>query len=226
MMTKRVDTVSSQTQLSVTERARLLYQDWPADYDRQLLQQCEYRSPTRLAQLLSQLRVSMRFHGPWLDLGAGTGLAGRALHDAGIDVSLIAVDLSPEMLARIDHDPYIACAACDVLDAARLRSLPAHGALALGLTEHLVELSPLFASCAALLPQGTLLVFSYCPLPDERARESAIFESFTNLHAHTPSHVARALAASAFALLSQHDGPGYTSAGQPVPHRLVVAQRR
>ncbi|HEX2881981.1 MAG TPA: hypothetical protein VHO25_20825 [Polyangiaceae bacterium] len=225
-MTTRVAAVTSQTQLSVTERARSLYDEWPEDYDRQLLERCDYRSPARLARVLGDLCVSMRFHGPWLDLGAGTGLAGRALHDAGIALSLIAVDLSPAMLARIHHDPYIACAASDVLDAARLRSLPAHGALALGLTEHLVDLAPWFAACAALLPHGAPLVFSYCPLHDERTQGSDIFESFTNLHAHTPSHVARALAVNAFLPTSEHDGPGYTTAGQPVPHRLVVAHRQ
>jgi predicted TPR repeat methyltransferase len=216
--------VSNRTQISVTQATQALYESWP-HYDRQLLQQCDYRSPVRLAQLLGELCVSMRFHGPWLDLGAGTGLAGRALHEAGVELPLIAVDVSSAMLTRVDHDPYIACATGDVLDATLLRSLPAQGALALGLTEHLVDLSPWFAACAEPLPPGALLVFSYCPLDANSPDDSAVFESFTNLHAHTPKHVTRVLTENSFVLLSEHEGPGYITAGHQVTHRLVVAQR-
>lgn len=228
-MTNPSHSVSNQSQLSVTESARSLYDAWQGDYDRQLLQQCAYQSPARAAQLLRTLCVSMRFHWPpdqpWVDLGAGTGLAGRALWDAGLDLPLIAVDLSPAMLTRIDHDPYVACAALDVLDVGALRSLPAGGAVALGVTEHIVDLSHLFAACAAMLPTGAPLIFSYCPLSEDRPHDSEVFESFAGLHAHSRDHVSCTLAEQGFVTLSEHDGLGYQTAGLQVTHRLVVARR-
>jgi predicted TPR repeat methyltransferase len=98
--------------------------------------------------------------------------------------------------------------------------------LALGLTEHIVDLSQLFVACAALLPEGTPLVFSYCPLSETRHDDSEVFESFSGLRAHSRRHVSRTLAEQGFELLSEHDGPGYHTGGNPVRHRLVAAQRR
>jgi predicted TPR repeat methyltransferase len=213
-----------------------VYDTWQGDYDRQLLQQCDYQSPARMARLLTTLRVSMRLHWPdldrpWVDLGAGTGLAGHALRELAIDLPLIAVDLSAAMLSHIDHDPYVACAALDVLDAPALRDLlpgdlPAQGAIAIGVTEHIVDLSRLFAACAALLPGGAPLVFSYCPLSADSPHDSQVFESFVGLHAHSRRHVSRTLAEQGFVVFSEQDGPGYQTAGNPVRHCLVAAQRR
>lgn len=225
-MTSGDSKVASPTQLSVSFEATRLYESWDGNYDQQLLIDCAYRSPTRLAELVKVCCVSMRFDAPLLDLGAGTGLVGRALADAGLHLPLIAVDLSRAMLSQITAEPYVACAAVDVLDPTHLRALPAGGALALGLTEHVVDLTALFAACAAALSVGAPLLFSYCPLNDDSAQEHSVFESFAGLIAHSRHHVARALTHTSFAIVSEHDGPGYTTAGQDVAHRIVVAERR
>lgn len=218
--------VSSQAQLSVTQGALSLYQSCPLDYDRQLLEECHYASPIRAAQLLTKQLVSTRFDAPWLDLGAGTGLLGRALIDAGLPLPLIAVDISRSMLARIEREPYVACAVLDALDETALAGLPAQGAIALGLSEHVLDLNLLFKACAATLPQAAPLIFSYCPLPEDTASDHEIFESFSGLIAHHSGHVAQALEANHFAWLDQQDGPGYSSGGQNVVHRIVIAARR
>ncbi len=225
-MTSGDSNVASPTQLSVSFEATRLYENWDCNYDHQLLIDCAYRSPTRLAELVKVSCVSMRFDVPWLDLGAGTGLVGRALADAGLHLPLIAVDLSRAMLSQITAEPYVACAAIDVLDPTQLHALPAAGALALGLTEHVVDLTGLFAACAAALPVGAPLLFSYCPLGEDDAREHSVFESFAGLIAHSRHHVTRTLTRTSFAVVSEHDGPGYTTARQDVAHRIVVAQRR
>lgn len=225
-MTSGDSKVATPTQLSVSSVATRLYESWDGNYDHQLLIDCAYRSPTRLAELVKVSCVSMRFGAPWLDLGAGTGLVGQALADAGLHLPLIAVDLSRAMLSQITAAPYVACAAVDVLDRAQLRALPAGGALALGLTEHVVDLTALFAACGAALPVGAPLLFSYCPLSDDTQREYSVFESFAGLIAHSRQHVTHALINTSFAVLSEHDGPGYTTAGCDVAHRIVVAERR
>jgi hypothetical protein len=96
------------------------------------------------------------------------------------------------------------------------------GAFALGLSEHVADLNPLMRSCATLLPREAFFIFSYCP---SLTAECEVFESFSGLWAHREQHVGEALAAHGFKLRSQHEGPGYQSAGQEVMHRIVVAQR-
>jgi len=208
----------------ISLHAQRLYDSWTGSYDRHSLGDCQYQSPDRIAQVLSKLGGALR-NPPWLDLGAGTGLVGKALHNSGLSAQLIAVDSSQTMLSHIDHEPYVACAVCSALDCEGLASLRANGAIAVGLSEHIVDLNPLFAACRHALPSGALLIFSYCPLQDEAEPIAMVFESFAGLIAHNPNHVSRALEAYGFAPLIEHDGPGYVTASVQVMHRIVIARR-
>src|SRR5215510_2631716 len=64
-------------------------------YERHLVEDCRYRSPDVVAEALRELGAS----GLWLDIGAGTGLVGKATLRAGLAVELVALDVSPAMLA-------------------------------------------------------------------------------------------------------------------------------
>lgn len=76
--------------------SRALYRDWAASYDRTMEQGLGYFSPARLADLLAA-HVADR-GARVLDVGCGTGLAGR--HLAGLGFRVIdGLDVSPEMLA-------------------------------------------------------------------------------------------------------------------------------
>jgi len=74
--------------------SRALYRDWAATYDQTMVEGLQYRSPTVVVDLLrphlanAQARV--------LDVGCGTGLAGRALAAHGF-TEIEGLDLSPEM---------------------------------------------------------------------------------------------------------------------------------
>ena len=74
--------------------SRALYRDWATTYDKTMVDGLQYRSPTVVADLLrphlakAQTRV--------LDIGCGTGLAGRALAVHGF-TEIEGLDLSPEM---------------------------------------------------------------------------------------------------------------------------------
>lgn len=76
--------------------SRALYRDWAASYDRTMEDGLGYVSPVRLAERLA-LHVPER-NSRVLDVGCGTGLAGRYL--AGLGFGRIdGLDVSPEMLA-------------------------------------------------------------------------------------------------------------------------------
>ena len=74
--------------------SRALYRDWATTYDQTMVDGLQYRSPTVVVDLLrphlanAQARV--------LDIGCGTGLAGRALAAHGF-TEIEGLDLSPEM---------------------------------------------------------------------------------------------------------------------------------
>jgi SAM-dependent methyltransferase len=70
------------------------YDDWAPSYDAEL-QELGYEAPVRVAALLKTHGVPVT--GPILDACCGTGLAGRALRDAGFD-HLVGFDISPVSL--------------------------------------------------------------------------------------------------------------------------------
>ena len=71
------------------------YRKWAEDYDRQMLVELQYVSPTEIARLLAEhLAVS---DSEILDVGCGTGLTSKYLADAGYS-SLDGIDLSPDMV--------------------------------------------------------------------------------------------------------------------------------
>ena len=75
---------------------RALYRDWAQTYDGAMLDGLGYLTPRRTAQLLATATPDRK--GPVLDVGSGTGLAGRALAALGF-ACIDALDFSPEMLA-------------------------------------------------------------------------------------------------------------------------------
>lgn len=72
------------------------YDLWADHYDQDLVDVLGYRGPRKAADVLS---AYVPQDGRILDAGAGTGLVGQALYDAGYR-HLVGVDLSPSMLAH------------------------------------------------------------------------------------------------------------------------------
>ena len=119
-------------QSAISASALAAYQGWGPQYEHHLLSHCSYQTPFRVARVLRPW-VDPHRSACWLDLGAGTGLVGRALIASAAHLQLIAVDLSRELLAQVPSPPYVACAIADVLDASALTHFAADGALAVGL---------------------------------------------------------------------------------------------
>ena len=87
------------TKLSTdSQETAAYYDDWAESYD-DTLAQWNYRSPTIVATMLKQ---EVPPDGRVLDAGCGTGLSGRALHDAGfrritgIDISQASLDAAAQ----------------------------------------------------------------------------------------------------------------------------------
>ena len=81
--------------LRTPEDSRRLYRDWAATYDDGFAAEMDYLYPRRMAELFAD-RADPSVAA--LDIGAGTGLVGRALADLGF-AAVDGLDISPEMLA-------------------------------------------------------------------------------------------------------------------------------
>ena len=73
-----------------------LYRDWASTYDRTMLDGLQYQSPRLVAERLAAWMPGR--DGAVLDIGCGTGLAGRELAARGFAV-IDGVDISPDMMA-------------------------------------------------------------------------------------------------------------------------------
>ena len=80
--------------LKTPEDSVQYYRGWARDYDRDFAGVMAYRSPAEVARVFAALGGT----GPVLDVGAGTGLVGQALAEAGIG-PVDGLDISAEMLA-------------------------------------------------------------------------------------------------------------------------------
>jgi SAM-dependent methyltransferase len=187
-----------------------------AFYERHLLDECRYRAHERVAGAVASLaRAGSR----WLDVGAGTGLVGSALETIGVDVSLVALDISSAMLDRIECSLYVDRARGDCRQPLPWPDETFDGAFACGLLEHIDDPAPIFRELARLLERGAPLVFTFPP-SDAPATQG------DGLVAHDESHLRRELEATGFVWLEQRDWPAYRDvrAGW-ITYRHVRAER-
>lgn len=80
------------------EQVGAVYDEWAAGYDQDLAD-WGYDAPVVAAQLLAATAPAAS---PVLDVGCGTGLVGRALHQAGFD-TVVGVDLSADSLVYAEQ---------------------------------------------------------------------------------------------------------------------------
>ncbi len=80
-----------------TDDQRVVYRQWADSYDQELIEEFGYIAPQEAVNAFVH-RVPDRST-PVLDMGCGTGLAGKLLDQAGYD-HIDGIDLSPEMLEK------------------------------------------------------------------------------------------------------------------------------
>src|SRR5690606_15100515 len=189
------------------------------DYDRHIQDECSYRSPERIAAALVPLDPQAR----WVDLGAGTGLVGEALHKVGCAPEMIAVDVSSAMLEQIVCPLYTERYQADVLSSLPLRPRSCAGAVAAGLMEYVLDVPALMHRVADVVAPGGAFVFTFCPNPRKGVKA---FDAETDLHCHDARLVERCLLSAGFAIEGHDEFPAYVNGEQGwIRHRMLVARR-
>jgi SAM-dependent methyltransferase len=223
----------SRDQAALTGLAFGQYEAMAPDYDRHLLDDCSYQAPEVVARALAELRPEP---GLWVEVGAGTGLVGRALARHAVPLRLLAVDISRAMLARV-RDPdadapssipeaapsrYVGALQADGLASLPLAAGSCAGALAVGLLEHVINPAQLFAGLARVVGPGGAFVFTFCPNDSGRIE---VFDHVGKLLSHDAALIEACLEACRFAEVDSVDYPAYVNGARWIAHRLVVATR-
>lgn len=184
------------------------------------------------APALLRARIDALAPGPYrrmLDLGCGTGLAGRAFSD--ICARMEGVDLSEGMLeiaeaGGIYDELYLGEAAAFLHAPAEEDEddAPWDLVVAADVLPYLGDLAPLLTGAAKTMAPGGVLALTAESLPADDPRPWAVGPSQRYLHA--PAHLASALDAAGFDLFHAEDFTVRTNEGRPEPGRIVLARRR
>jgi predicted TPR repeat methyltransferase len=191
-------------------------------YERHLIEECSYATPDVVADVMAEVVTEARDHRAerWLDIGAGTGLVGKAVARRGVAIELVALDVSEPMLGLIDCPCYVE----RVIGNASI-SLPFDdgsfdGVVAAGLLEHIVDPAPLFRKAARALRPAGHFAFTFPPNTLGRAE---LWDSEEGLMSHDPTVIGTRLAAAGLSVTLERDYPAYTSGSKGwVTHHLVA----
>jgi len=188
-------------------------------YERHLVEECHYQTHEILARELAALAPPP---GLFVDMGAGTGLVGKAIASQGLELDLVAIDISGPMLELIRAPVYVAKHIVDCTETP-FADASFDGALAAGLLEHLVEPSALFREVARIVEPGGLFLFSF---PKNETGRTELFDAEQGLVSHDAQRIAASLAEAGLRALKEMDHPAYLNGSMGVTsHRVVIAVR-
>lgn len=198
---------------------RTLFDQYAPRFERSLVGDLRYRGPAILFDAVKAVRDPMRFRRA-IDLGCGTGLAARAFADH-VD-TLIAVDLSPEMIAHSRATGlYEELIVADMVDGLRGQSDAAFDlVLAVDAAVYLPDIGPLAREASRVLMPNGLLAFTV----ETHCGDGVVLGRGLR-YAHSPDHVRGAVAAAGFALLWLDDLSARNEDGVAVPGLVVVAAK-
>ena len=205
-------------------------------YERHIVEDCHYRTPDVVADALVGLPQSLgsvsrprlrrslgSVHRLWLDLGAGTGLVGKAVVRKGLAVELFAIDLSEAMLALIDCPTYVDRRCSDAGASLPFPDAAFDGVLAAGLLEHVTDPGAVFRNAARVMKPGGAFVFSF---PPNRAGRTELYDADEGLVSHDPVAIRACLGSLGLEVRREWDFPAYLSGSKGwVVHHLVVGIR-
>lgn len=142
---------------------RALFDEYAPRFDRHLVRSLGYRAPELLRDAVRRAcsrRLREARFARMLDLGCGTGLAGRAFAD--LCETMVGIDLSPAMLAKARATKlYAELDSGDLLDWLRRRpESSADLVIAADVFVYIAELAPVFAEAHRLLDRGGMFAFT------------------------------------------------------------------
>lgn len=178
-----------------------------------------YRTPALMADFCAK---ELPGQGRVLDLGCGTGLLGKALHQRGLQASLVGLDLSPSMLEQVPDGVYAELQNGDCCQPLVYGNNHFQAAVSSGLSEYVLDLRAWFTEVRRVLSEGSLWAFSYALSQREPVKQ--IGQSM--LVSHARDYVRFCLAVSGFAWQEDADIEAYHSGGELVTHVLTKARAR
>ncbi len=196
--------------------AHVVYEQLAQDYDRHLLEDCSYRAHEKVASLVlehtgSDARI--------LDLGAGTGLIGKAFLDAGSSSRLVGVDLVRAMLARNQCAAYSQLVVADATRHMPFRPESFDAAVAAGLVEHVVDPGLFLERFLRAVKPGGVAVFTY--VPNHRG-QTEVFDQNAGLLSHDRGRIASAIRRLPGEVVAQSKFDAYQNGEEVVQHEVVA----
>ena len=198
-----------------------LFDQYAHNFDVHLVRGLKYRTPERVAQILTELHPDRRFN--LLDLGCGTGLLGVYL--GPIEGFMIGVDLSEKMLEQAArHHLYARFHNVNVLDA--LRDTPADHYEAITCLDVLVyvgDLTPVIPNAFRILKAGGHFIFT-CEAAAEDEADMLLRGS--QRYAHKASYVERLCREAGFDdVRIEHLEALRMENNEPLPGFIVIAHK-
>lgn len=198
---------------------RALFDQYAPRFEKSLIEDLNYRAPELLREALMSVRGDTPFrHG--IDLGCGTGLAGRAF--AGDVTEMVGVDLSPEMIARARATGcYVALEIGDMLGALRARpNASCDLVLAADAVVYVADLEPLLQEAARVLQPEGCVAFSV----ETHSGDGVILGAGLR-YAHAESSVRAALESAGLDVARLAHASTRNEGDRPVPGLIVIASK-
>ncbi len=204
------------TERAPTEYVKKTFDDWASIFEKRLVKDLEYNTPT---QLFDELRPFLKRDLKILDLGCGTGLGAELYRP--LASHLAGLDCSPKMLeiAR-QKGIYDVLIEADILD----KWENDHSFDLVYSSDCLCyfgELSKVFEKLHKILRMDSLLGFSVETL----AGSDTFRLQRTGRFAHNKDYVRKRLAERGFTIISQRDLVLRKEAGKPVPGTIFVSRK-
>lgn len=207
---------------------RTLFDQYAPTFEASLVGDLGYRGPDILFRTLRAVCAAagrpFAFRRA-IDLGCGTGLAGRAF--AGQADELIGIDIAPQMIARAAATGlYAQLAVADMVEG--LREQPAASAdliLAADAVVYVSDLAPMLGEAHRVMTPDGLLAFT-AETHDGEGDSDGVILGRGLRYAHASAYVRRAIVAAGLTLLRLDLGSARTEGGVPVPGLAVVAAKR
>ncbi|WP_170463748.1 class I SAM-dependent DNA methyltransferase [Ruegeria arenilitoris] len=144
--------------LETPEATRAHYQKWASSYDAEVGSQ-GYATPARVAEALWSKMPEPQT--PVLDYGCGTGLSGKALHDAGFRV-IDGIDPTPKMLEGAEaKGVYRSLTTFEITDPNPLQQDAYRAITAIGVIGTGAAPPETFDLLMKALPKGGFVAFSF-----------------------------------------------------------------
>ena len=200
---------------------RRLFDQHAGDFDRSLIERLDYRGPSLLLEAVTaacRLHARVDHFDRALDLGCGTGLAGRAF-SRRVN-SLVGVDLSSQMIEMARRTGvYNHLHVADMLEfLAQEIDGSADLVLAADAFPYVADLAPHVREVARVLEPGGLLAFT---VGTHRGDDVVLQQTLR--YAHGAAHVRAVIEAAGLGLLHLAEAATRTEKGAPVAGLVVVA---